>query len=168
MTLTLEEANRIAEGAMEHARSLDILVCVAVCDAGGRLVSFQRMDGAIWAAVYGSQGKAVGVRRLRPPERRSHRAGRPPHLPRHRREADGGHMILGRGGVPIVRDGPGNRRLRGRRRHRRGGRGLRARRRRAHLSRKRARATLPKLSRMEDYRLPRKLRDLSSSIARAI
>ena len=48
MTLTLDEANRVAEGAMEHARSIDILVCVAVCDAGGKLVSFQRMDGAIW------------------------------------------------------------------------------------------------------------------------
>ena len=55
MTLMLDEANRVAEGAMEHARSIDILVCVAVCDAGGKLVSFQRMDGAIWAAVYGSQ-----------------------------------------------------------------------------------------------------------------
>ena len=61
MTLTLDDANRIAAGAIEHARSLDILVCVAVCDGGGRLVSFQRMDGAIWAAVYGSQGKAAAL-----------------------------------------------------------------------------------------------------------
>ena len=51
MALTLDEANRIAAGAIAHAASIDILVCVAVCDAGGRLVSFQRMDGAIWAAV---------------------------------------------------------------------------------------------------------------------
>ena len=59
MALTLDVAKRIAEGAVEHARSLDIKVCVAVCDAGGRLVAFQRMDGAMWAAVYGSQGKAA-------------------------------------------------------------------------------------------------------------
>jgi len=30
-----------------------------VCDSGGRLVAFQRMDNTNWASVYGSQGKAV-------------------------------------------------------------------------------------------------------------
>ena len=77
MTLSLDEANRVAAGAIAHAESLDILVCVAVCDAGGRLVSFQRMDGAIWAAVYGSPRQGHRLRRLRPPQRRPHRARGP-------------------------------------------------------------------------------------------
>jgi len=59
MTLTLEEANRIAAGAVEKARQLNIRISAAVVDAGGRLVAFQRMDNAIWASAYGSQGKAV-------------------------------------------------------------------------------------------------------------
>src|SRR5215218_3514247 len=59
MALTLEEANRIAQGAVTKARELNIRISVAVCDAGGRLVAFQRMDNAIWASVYGSQGKAI-------------------------------------------------------------------------------------------------------------
>ena len=59
MALTLDEANRIIEGAVAKARELNIRVSVAVCDAGGRLVAFQRMDNAIWASAYGSQGKAV-------------------------------------------------------------------------------------------------------------
>jgi uncharacterized protein GlcG (DUF336 family) len=59
MVLTLEEANRIAQGAMAKAEELNIKINVAVCDAGGRLIAFQRMDHARWAGVYGSQGKAI-------------------------------------------------------------------------------------------------------------
>ena len=57
MALTLAEANRIIAGTIAKAEELNIKVNVAVCDAGGRLVAFNRMDGAIWAGVYGSQGK---------------------------------------------------------------------------------------------------------------
>ncbi len=104
MTLTLDEANRVAEGAMEHARSIDILVCVAVCDAGGRLIAFQRMDGAMWAAVYGSQGKAAASAAFGwPSGDLTERADHPTF--RGIVAADGGRMILGRGAVPIVRDG---------------------------------------------------------------
>jgi uncharacterized protein GlcG (DUF336 family) len=59
MGLTLEEANRILRGALAKAQELNIKISAAVCDAGGRLVAFQRMDNAIWASVYASQGKAV-------------------------------------------------------------------------------------------------------------
>src|ERR1700687_192713 len=59
MSLTLEEANRILQGALAKAQELNIRISAAVCDAGGRLVASQRMDNAIWASAYGSQGKAV-------------------------------------------------------------------------------------------------------------
>ena len=59
MTLKLEEANRIAAGAIERAETLGIRINVSVCDTGGRPLVFQRMDGAIWAGAYGSQGKAI-------------------------------------------------------------------------------------------------------------
>ena len=59
MALTLEEANCIAHGAIAKAVALGIKINVAVCDTGGRLLVFQRMDGAMWAGVYGSQGKAI-------------------------------------------------------------------------------------------------------------
>ena len=57
--MTLEEANRIAQGALAKAAELNIKINVAVCDGGGRLLVFQRMDNAMWAGAYGSQGKAV-------------------------------------------------------------------------------------------------------------
>ena len=104
MVLTLQEANLVTEAAITYAHNLNIKVCVAVCDAGGRLVSFQRMDGAIWAAVYGCQGKAVASAAFgRPSGDLTERADHPTF--RGIVAADGGHMILGRGGVPIIRDG---------------------------------------------------------------
>ena len=59
MTLTLDEANRILRGALAKATELNIKISAAVCDAGGRPIAMQRMDGAIWASAYGCQGKAV-------------------------------------------------------------------------------------------------------------
>jgi len=59
MTLTLADANRVIAGAIEKANQIGVKMNIAVCDAGGRLLAFQRMDGAMWAGAYGSQGKAV-------------------------------------------------------------------------------------------------------------
>ena len=57
--LSLAAAERIAAEAMEVAEELGIKVSVAVCDPGGRLVLFTRMDGAVWGSVLASQGKAL-------------------------------------------------------------------------------------------------------------
>jgi uncharacterized protein GlcG (DUF336 family) len=51
MALTLAEANRIVAAAVSKAQEMNIRVSAAVCDAGGRLIAFNRMDGAIWAPV---------------------------------------------------------------------------------------------------------------------
>ena len=104
MAITLAEANRILEGAIAHAQELNLKISVAVCDAGGRLIAFNRMDGAIWGAVYGSQGKAVASAAFgRPSGEMSERAGTP--TLSGIREAEGGHMIIGQGGLPIIRNG---------------------------------------------------------------
>jgi len=104
MALTLDESNRIIAAAIAKARELDIRVSVAVCDAGGRLMAFQRMDNAIWASVYGSQGKAVASAAFgRPSGDLSERAAHP--TPAGIAAAEGGHMIMGQGAVPIVRAG---------------------------------------------------------------
>jgi uncharacterized protein GlcG (DUF336 family) len=76
---------------------------VAVCDAGGRLIAFNRMDGAIWAGVYGSQGKAVASAAFgRASGLLQDRADQP--TPRGIALAEGGHMIMGQGGMPIIRN----------------------------------------------------------------
>ena len=104
MTLTLDEANRIAQAALDEAAVLGIRISVAVCDAGGRLVAFQRMDGAIWAGAYGSQGKAVAATAFgQPSGNLTERADHPTF--RGIVAAEGGHIFLGQGGVPIIRNG---------------------------------------------------------------
>ncbi len=104
MAISLAEANRMLEGAIAHAQSLNIKVNVAVCDAGGRLIAFSRMDGAIWAGVYGSQGKAVASAAFgRTSGELQDRADAP--TPRGIAIAEGGHMIMGQGGVPVIKDG---------------------------------------------------------------
>ncbi len=101
MNLSLAEANRVIAGALAKAAELNVKVSVAICDAGGRLVAFQRIDGSILASVFASQGKAVT----------SVIVGRPsgdvtdnPALAGVVAAA-GGVLTAGKGGVPLIRDG---------------------------------------------------------------
>jgi glc operon protein GlcG len=104
MSVTLEEANRIMQGAVVKAREMNIKISVAVCDSGGRLVAFNRMDGAIWASAYGCQGKAVASAAFaRPSGELAERAGSP--IIQGIAHAEGGHMIPSQGAVPIIRNG---------------------------------------------------------------
>ena len=104
MSLSLADANRAVETAIAKAQELNIKISVAVCDDGGRLVAFNRMDGAIWAGVYGSQGKAVASAAFgRDSGVMQERAGAP--IIQGIMVAEGGHMIPSQGAVPILRNG---------------------------------------------------------------
>ena len=104
MALTLSEANQVVHAAVAKAQEMNIRISVAVCDAGGRLVAFNRMDGAIWAGAYGSQGKAVAsVAFGRASGELQERAGSP--IISGIAAAEGGHMIPSKGAVPIIRNG---------------------------------------------------------------
>lgn len=104
MAISLEEANKIVQGAVAKANELNIKINVAVCDAGGRLIAFNRMDGAIWGGVYGSQGKAVAsVAFGRSSGELQERAGSP--IISGILKAEGEHGIASQGGLPILRNG---------------------------------------------------------------
>ena len=104
MALTLAEANRVVAGAIEAATEMGININVAVCDAGGRLLAFNRMDGAIWGGAYGSQGKAVASAAFgRSSGELQERAGTP--IISGILAAEGGHGIPSQGGLPIIRNG---------------------------------------------------------------
>ena len=104
MAISLEEANRIVEGALAQAAELNIKVSAAVVDGGGRLIAMQRMDGAIWASAYGCQGKAVASAAFgRASGEMQERATQP--TPAGINAASGGEMIMGQGAVPIIRNG---------------------------------------------------------------
>ena len=104
MALTLAEANRVVAGAVAKAEELGIKINVAVCDGGGRLLAFNRMDGAIWGGAYGSQGKAVASAAFgRSSGELQERAGTP--IISGILAAEGGHGIPSQGGLPIIRHG---------------------------------------------------------------
>jgi uncharacterized protein GlcG (DUF336 family) len=104
MSITLDEANRALDAAMAKATEQGTKMNIAVVDAGGRLVAFKRMDGAIWAGVYGSQGKAVASAAFgRDSGVMQERAGSP--IIHGIMVAEGGHMIPSQGAVPITRNG---------------------------------------------------------------
>ena len=104
MPLTLDEANRIVAGAIDAATEMGIRINVAVCDAGGRLVAFNRMDGAIWGGVYGSQGKAVASAAFgRSSGELQERAATP--IISGILAAEGRHGIPSQGALPIIRNG---------------------------------------------------------------
>jgi len=104
MSLTLEQADRAISAAVSKANDQGTKMNIAVMDAGARLVSFKRMDGAIWGGVYGSQGKAVtSVAFGRDSGLMQERAGAP--IVQGIAAAEGGHMIPSQGAVPIIRNG---------------------------------------------------------------
>ena len=105
MALTLAEANRIVQGAIAKAEELNIKISVAVCDAGGRLIALNRMDGAIWAGVFGSQGKAIASAGFGRPSGVLQQTYDTSVTQRGIVAAEGGHMIPGQGAVPIIRGG---------------------------------------------------------------
>ena len=100
MALTLADADRIITATIAKTSELNIRISVSVCDAGGRLMAFKRMDGAIWGSVYGSQGKAVASASLGRPSG-AIQADSPTAL--HIAAAEGGHMVIGgQGAVPVI------------------------------------------------------------------
>ena len=104
MPLTLAEANQLCSAAIAKADDMGIKISVAVCDPGGRLIAFNRMDGAIWASVYGSQGKATtSVGFGRPSVQLQERADHP--TIRGIIAASGSAMIPGQGAIPVIRNG---------------------------------------------------------------
>ena len=61
MGLTLGEAKRMVDAAIAEAERIGIKLSVSVCDAGGHLLAFNRMEGASFISAVAAQGKAVGA-----------------------------------------------------------------------------------------------------------
>jgi glc operon protein GlcG len=104
MSIRLTEANRAMQAALAKAHNLAVNISVTVCDADGRLVAFQRMDGALAEADRASIGKALA----------SARSGRPSGdesiegLDDFRAATvigEGAPLIRRPGGLPIIRAG---------------------------------------------------------------
>jgi uncharacterized protein GlcG (DUF336 family) len=59
--LTLAEANQAIAAALARARHSKMEIAVSLCDEEGRLVAFQRMDGAFSESIALAIGRAIGA-----------------------------------------------------------------------------------------------------------
>ena len=59
MALTLIDSQRMVQATIAKAEELQVKLSIAVCDTGGNLLAFSRMDGAIVVGAVVAQGKAA-------------------------------------------------------------------------------------------------------------
>ena len=102
MRLTLSEANKMVAAAIAEAERTGIKLSVSVCDAGGHLLAFNRMEGAIFISAVAAQGKAVGAVGF---GRDSSAIPGDNPVIQAIMATQGGKIIPAQGALPIVRDG---------------------------------------------------------------
>ncbi len=59
--ITTEVADRLLQCARDAARALNCRMSIALCDSGGHLIAFSRMDGAFAGSADIAQRKAHGA-----------------------------------------------------------------------------------------------------------
>ena len=102
MALTLDDANRMVQAAISKAKEMNINMSIAVCDAGGHLLAFNRMETCIWISSTVAQGKATAAVGSGRPSG-AIQADSP--VIQTTMATQGGRMLPAQGGVPILRDG---------------------------------------------------------------
>jgi glc operon protein GlcG len=100
--ITLAEANHAIAAALARAQNMKMKIAVSVCDEGGQLVAFQRMDGAFSESIAFAIGQAIAAAASR---KSSGDKDEVLDLQSVWRVAGAGlPVIAGRGGLPITRN----------------------------------------------------------------
>ncbi len=102
MALTLQEANRMVQAGIFKAMELNVNMSIAVCDAGGNLLAFNRMEGASSVSAAVAQGKAAAAAGFNRPSG-SLQADSP--VIQSIIASLGGRMLPAQGAVPVHKDG---------------------------------------------------------------
>ncbi len=97
--LTHAAALTALQAAIAKADEIGVPQCIAVCDEGGNLLAFVRMDGARFLSIGTAQRKAATAASSRAPT-----GGREAHHALELALVTGGRLTNLRGGVPIVVD----------------------------------------------------------------
>ena len=102
MALSLADANRIIGASIAAADEMGIKLSVAVVDAGGQMMAFQRMEGAIAVSATAAPGKAVGSVFF---GRDSREINADSPVMQAIIGSQGGRIIPAQGAIPIYQDG---------------------------------------------------------------
>jgi glc operon protein GlcG len=100
--ISLDRAAAVIHAAVAEAKKRNWKMNVAVADSGGNLVAFQRMDGAMLAAIQIAQHKARAAATFRRPTKIFEDGVQLMHL-NYLLAFDG--VIASRGGIPLIEQG---------------------------------------------------------------
>ena len=101
-SLDLDRAREIVRAAVSEAERLSVPMAVAVCDAGGHLLVFERMDGCMLLAGDTVQAKArAAVYFRRPTADTVERSRTHPTVYMSFVEVSGSPIVLSMGGLPL-------------------------------------------------------------------
>ena len=102
LPILLDRAQAVIHAAVAEAKKREWKMNVAVADSGGNLVAFQRMDGAMLAAIQIAEHKARAAATFRRPTKIFEDAIQLMHL-NYLLAFDG--VIASRGGIPLIDQG---------------------------------------------------------------
>ena len=100
--ISLDRAQSVIQAAVAEAEKRNWKMNVAVCDSGGNLVAFQRMDGAMLASIQIAEHKARAAATFRRPTKVYEDGINVMHL-NYLLAFDG--VIASRGGIPLIEKG---------------------------------------------------------------
>ena len=100
--ISLERARAVVDAAVAESKKRDWKMNVAVVDPGGHLIAFQRMDGAMLAAIHIAEHKARAAATFRRETKVFEDAVNLMHL-NYVLAFDG--VIASRGGIPLIENG---------------------------------------------------------------
>jgi len=100
--VSLDQAQAVIHAAVVEAKKRDWKMNIAVADSGGNLVAFQRMDGAMLAAIQIAEHKARAAVTFRRPTKVFEDGVQLMHL-NYLLAFDG--VIASRGGIPLIDQG---------------------------------------------------------------
>ena len=102
--LTLEDAEKILAGSKAKALSIGFKGSISVVDPRGDLVAMFRLDGGSWRTPLISRAKGVAASCFGAPSGDLEERAQSPVF-RGLMAMEGGHMIPGKGALPVYRDG---------------------------------------------------------------
>jgi glc operon protein GlcG len=101
--VNLSLARSLIAGARSEAEHRSLQLAIAVVDAGGHLVAFERMDGVEWVAADVALGKAYTAAAFQAPSADlAERSAAVPLLAQSMMTMTGGRFVPQRGGLPVV------------------------------------------------------------------
>lgn len=103
--LDLSDARTLIEGAQAHANQIAVPMCIAIVDAHGQLIAFDRMDGGKITSITIAIDKAFTAAAARKATHEYGAASQPGSPAYGINSAIGGRLMVVGGGLPVTVDG---------------------------------------------------------------